>query len=43
MPKEILVDPSQVLRPGRVETPALQVHAYARTMAAEVAARGAPR
>jgi 2-oxoisovalerate dehydrogenase E1 component len=42
MPKEILVDPSQVLRPGRVETPALPVHAYARTMAAEVAARGAP-
>ena len=42
MPKEILVDPSRVMRPGWVETPALAVHAYARPIEAEIAARGAP-
>ena len=41
MPKELLVDPALVLRSGSITTPALPVHAYARTMGAEVAARGA--
>ena len=41
MPKEIPVDPALVLRSGWIGTPDLPVHAYARGLRDEIAARGA--